>query len=281
MVENLDTLLKTEEQTTVVEQASDDIFKNSKIKIKNICRALCLPSKRYNPQKTIESLEDYLSETTTRKRILYSEISSFVFGLRPEQQGNFATNIESLLGYSAIEENAVDEEHYKIIVKIYDHFQLALQQKSLSTSATEIATALLVDSMSEAEKKITARVTRAAKIDTKKIEKQYITILGIFASVVLSFVGGITFSSSVLQNIQSASIYRLLIVIDLLAIVLINTIYVLVKFICQINDKDIKLFKMKWVNVALIGVAVLIVLAWIIDARALAEFLKRGFPWIV
>lgn len=34
----------------------------------------------------------------------------------------------------------------------------------------------------------------------KGVEKEYITILGIFAAIVLAFVGGITFSNSVLAK---------------------------------------------------------------------------------
>lgn len=282
MAENFDTLLKTEEQPTetIIEQVNEDIFKSSKLKIKGICKALCLPSKRYNPQRTIDDIKKYLAEKSTKERILYSEISSFIYGLQADEQGNFATNIENLLLYASNSNNKVPEDHYKIIVKIYDHFQLALQQKSLNTNATDVIKTYFVESMSKAEYVILERVLEAAKVDTKKIEKQYITILGIFASVVLSFVGGITFSSSVLQNIDAVSIYRLLAVIDILALVLINTIYVLIKFISQINDKDFKLFRIKWLNISLIIAGILVVIAWIIDAKALADFISQWLPWI-
>ena len=41
------------------------------------------------------------------------------------------------------------------------------------------------------------------------MQKEYITILGIFAAIVLAFTGGIVFSSSVLENIDKPSIYRI------------------------------------------------------------------------
>ena len=134
--------------------------------------------------------------------------------------------------------------------------------------------------MNSAEKVISERVSESVKIDTKKIEKQYITILGIFAAVVLSFVGGLTFSSSVLQNIDAVSIYRLLLVVDILGLILINTIYVLVKFICQINDKDFKIFKMKYVNIALIAFGALVTVAWFLDIKSFADFINQYLPWI-
>ena len=112
------------------------------------------------------------------------------------------------------------------------------------------------------------------------VQKEYITILGIFSSVVLAFVGGITFSSSVLQNIDAVSIYRLLMIIDLLAMVLINSIYILIKFIMHINNKGEPLFGIKKVNIAMGIIAFVIIIAWFVDVKSLSEFIGGFLPWI-
>ena len=44
------------------------------------------------------------------------------------QRGAFATNLEKLLLYSLDDGNSISEDSKKIIVKIYDHSQLALHQ---------------------------------------------------------------------------------------------------------------------------------------------------------
>jgi len=67
--------------------------------------------------------------------------------------------------------------------------------------------------------------------------------------MVLVFVGEITFSSLVLQNVGAVSIYRLLITVDLLAFILINVICMLVKFIFVINEKPYGESGVKHVNV--------------------------------
>ncbi len=276
MAKNFETLLKTEEQSKTTIQTNDDILRFSKSKIKRICKALCLSSKDYDPKKTVGAIEKYLQEKNTKGRILYSEISSFVYGLEEEQQGNFATNIESLLSFSLNATNQVSEEHYKVIVKIYDHFQLALHQKSLNSNTEEVIKKHLVSSMDSAKDIIKDELRE----DVKHVEKEYISILGIFASIVFAFIGGVTFSTSVLQNINAISIYRLLLITVLLALVLTNTIYILIRFICHINNKDIKLFKMRWFNIIFGAVGILIVIAWIIDIKALATFIEQYLPWI-
>ena len=71
-------------------------------------------------------------------------------------------------------------------------------------------------------------------------QTQYITILGIFAAIVLAFVGGLTFSTSVLAHIQEASSYRLVFVMGFIALFVGNILYYLFDFLLKITDKKPK-----------------------------------------
>ena len=95
--------------------------------------------------------------------------------------------------YSLDDNNNVSEDSKRIIIKIYDHFQLALHQ-------IENVNNIFASSIEEAKENL--------KKEIKGVEKEYISILGIFAAIVLAFVGGITFSTSVLQNISSVSVWK-------------------------------------------------------------------------
>lgn len=68
----------------------------------------------------------------------------------------------------------------------------------------------------------------------KMQKKEYITILGIFAAIVLAFTGGMIFSSSVLEYMHSVSIYRILLITLVIGLILFNVIYALVWFISKI-----------------------------------------------
>lgn len=180
------------------------------------------------------------------------------------QRGIFATNLEKLLLYSLDDDNSVSEDCKKMIVKIYDHFQLALHQ-------IENVNNIFADSIEEAKKNLQKQI--------KGVEKEYISILGIFASIVLAFVGGITFSTSILQNISAVSAFRLLLVVDFLAFVLINVIYILVKFIFTINEKNAKLFNIKVLNIACLVIAIIIVISWILNVNQIPDFVSEFLPW--
>ena len=218
--DNLDVLFRTTDNTTMSLEKSKK-FNNTKRKINAICKALTLETQKYDPQKTVEDINTYIASPNKLDRILYSEISNYVFSLEMAQRGIFATNLEKLLLYSLNENNNISEDSKKLIVKIYDHVQLALHQ-------IENVNNIFANSIEEAKENLQREI--------KGVEKEYISILGIFAAIVLAFVGGITFSTSILQNISAVSVFRLLLVIDFLAFVLINVIYILVKFIFTINE---------------------------------------------
>ena len=261
--DEFDVLLRTNDNTKVSLDKSK-IFINTKRIINSICKALILGTQVYDPQKTVDNIRAYISAQNKLDRILYSEISNFVFSLEMTERGVFATNIEKLLLYSLDENNSVGVDCRNIIIKIYDHSQLALHQ-------IENANNIFSNSLEDAKMNLHKEI--------KGIEKEYISILGIFAAIVLAFVGGITFSTSVLQNISCSSVFRLLLVVDFLAFILVNVIYILVKFIFTINDKDAKLFNIKVIDFACLGIAVVIVIAWMLNVNQLPEFISKFLPW--
>lgn len=261
--DNLDVLFRTTDNTKISLEQSKK-FNNTKRKINAICKALTLETQKYDPARTVENINTYIASPNKLDRILYSEISNYVFSLDMTERGIFATNIEKLLLYSLDENNNVAEDSKKVIVKIYDHFQLVLHQ-------IENANNIFANSIEEAKENL--------KKEIKSVEKEYISILGIFASIVLAFVGGITFSTSVLQNISEVSVFRLLLVIDFLAFVLINIIYILVKFIFTINEKNAQMFKVKTLNIVCLAIALVIIVAWLLSINQLPDFIFEFLPW--
>lgn len=162
----------------------------------------------------------------------------------------FADNLENVK--QRIMSN--ESEEYTIVFnksfnKLYDHLNLEIGRynsyylKYLKSMEAEKqlnnANALL----SEAQEKVSS-MSKETMDALKSSQKDYISILSVFAAIVLAFTGGITFSTSVLQNIDSVSIYRICFVMLILGFILLNTIYVLVYYLNKIvykrekNDKN-------------------------------------------
>lgn len=101
------------------------------------------------------------------------------------------------------------------------------------------------DRQIEKTKEALANLQKTSKAVVDKMEsvqKESITILGIFASIVFAFTAGMLFSSSVLENIDKASPYRLVGVALLIGIVITNLIVLLLLYIDRIRMvKQIKI----------------------------------------
>ena len=93
-------------------------------------------------------------------------------------------------------------------------------------------------------------------------QKEYITILGIFAAVVLTFTGGIAFSTSVLNNIAQVSVYRTVFISLVIGLVLINILFGLFYYISSLVNKDKRLYPLFFSNVVIIILLIATIVAW-------------------
>ena len=188
-----------------------------------------------------------------------------------------AQNIQTIKdGYipKNLDENGDNIDISKAIIKLYDHTNLDIARINYTKTMTnetmsELAkNRLLLESLKEkvcesedALEKISNKALYDLKQFSSKVQKrqedmqkEYITILGIFAAIVLAFTGGIVFSSSVLENIDKSSIYRISLMAFIIGIVFFNLIWILIDFIQDINGKIVRK-KRIWflVNLVLIG----------------------------
>lgn len=131
------------------------------------------------------------------------------------------------------------------IRKLYDHVSLDIARMGYSDAADrEVSQESSIAEVQGQVNELKDDVLRQSKAinkslgDAKNAQKEYIAILGIFAAVVLAFTGGIAFSTSVLQNIHSASIYRLVLVASIIGLVLVNVLFGLFYYIDRIVKQE-------------------------------------------
>ncbi|MBR1487256.1 MAG: hypothetical protein IJ597_08390, partial [Synergistaceae bacterium] len=149
---------------------------------KAICQSLSVVTSEYEAQNTILRVREFVLTDDRTFRIIYSEINSWYMSLDQEKRGAVLSNVDSLLqfvtGNASMNEN---DTVIKIIFKIYDHFQLVNTQIANMKSTIE---------------PIITEVKESFNSDIKIVEREHTTILGIFAAIVLAFVGTFTFSTS-------------------------------------------------------------------------------------
>lgn len=230
----------------------------------------------------------YEPESNEYWRHFYSDILSTLTQIDSDDfDGSLdvlAQNMQVLKdGYQAVNyDEDVIIDIGKSIIKLYDHTNLEIARinytKTLNnTVKSDVAQAKMLTSglqaqIKDAEQKnekneiefrnATKKYNEEIEMNQKKMQNEYITILGIFASIVLSFTGGLAFSSSVLNNISSVSIYRLSFIAFVIGLVFFDLIWVLLDFIRDINGKVIR---KKWLFIA---VNIIMILGMLADCLA-------------
>ena len=108
-------------------------------------------------------------------------------------------------------------EHYRIFSSFYDvrskETALEILENVKKEAADKANEAVKTATEESAKKAVESAVEEKMKEVTKDISETSVTILGIFAGIVLTIVAGLFYSSSVIDNINSASIYKLISVI--------------------------------------------------------------------
>ena len=93
-------------------------------------------------------------------------------------------------------------------------------------------------------------------------QREYIAILGIFASIVITFNAGAIYSSSVLENIAAVGIYRLLTVSIVIGMVLINLLFGLFYYINLLVNRKRNIWPLGISNVVFLILLGIVVVCW-------------------
>ena len=204
-----------------------------------ILQELLLDLARIDTNITKENLEQYIFKLQDIYKDDFRHLYSGMFGVitrvdadndlnMAKLQGNIQTLYESAVQCLNEGRGHVTQALCDKLEKLYDHVNLEISRISYTQEIAQ----RMEDKNRKAGEEIKSLSEKAANM-----QKDYITILGIFSSIVITFVAGMVFSSSVLENIDKVSIYRLTFVIILIALLLFNLLNLLLDFIAKVNLK--------------------------------------------
>ncbi len=159
----------------------------------------------------------------------YSKITTIILSSTRDKEQAFMTLTQNIRILKEAKDDKEIEAIKPKLEKLYDHMDLEcirLQDFDEKMSRVKDVSNKL-DDLNKNYKKLSEELN--------KQQTQYITILGIFASIVLTFVVGLAFSTSVLSNIDKANAYRLVFVMAFIALFFGNILYLLFSFLSRIS----------------------------------------------
>ncbi|WP_107943935.1 hypothetical protein [Campylobacter concisus] len=203
-------------------------------KLKDILDSLITPLDKDKHEDIIKKLRDVYGDQKYRHS--YSIINNHLMKTIKNdisKLSQIAENIREIY-LDQVEKN--NDEVTDRIFKLYDHINLeAVQLQFMASTSKQITEAR--DQVEDTKEQICAQAKSIENIEANlaKGQTSYITILGIFASIIIAFVATLSFSTSVLQNIDKPNTFKLIAIICFLSIFIVNILNLLFNFIREIH----------------------------------------------
>lgn len=265
-------LEKTEKEVSKIKRAKIKIETMSE-DMEKICKTLSQSSKFFDSQRTFTQINAYIDK---HDRLLYADISNYIFHLGSEELVSvFQTNLEMVLEYvlsdryteriniAANDEKQKLERSRKVILKMYDHVNLAKRQYNE-----------LKESDDDFEMKFKKSFQSHQVELTREMSSQLVTLVGIFTAIAFVVFGGISSLDNVFQNgMADIPLLRVMIIGIVWSLCMINLVFIFLFCVGKITKLSFKfpnavqnsLTKkypiIFWSNYLLVGM--LLILCWV------------------
>lgn len=173
----------------------------------------------------------------------------------------------------AIEKRAQEAEELVLTTSLTISASQQSINKSLKNAEKKMSE---VQTQVESAEKAAQQAVTDSRETTKKLsdsQKEYISILGIFASIILVLMTGVTFSAAVLESVSKTNIIVVIIAALTIGLVLFNIVYILFDYIDRlVHGSTSKRIELWWVpNIVMGGLLALAIFAWILGASEYRE----------
>jgi len=203
--------IKIDKTTNGIEFAIDDkvITDEMSEKVTEICTLLLMDTNKFEEEKVFNRIFQYIK---AYRRLLYSQISNMVYACFNEHTteeasnilGTMISNIEKIVAYTStqqykdrkektkrLDEKKIYEDTEKVLIKIWDHVNLAQTQYSGLRQTDE-----------EYKRKFDKSITPFKEELVKDMNAQLLTMVSIFTALAFLVFGGISSLGSIFSNYE-------------------------------------------------------------------------------
>lgn len=202
--------------------------------INHICNDLFEPTWQFDEKETFDRIYRYVKE---HDRVLYSVISNYVFQSSSDEVFSICqTNIDKILKYIDSDEHIQECNKLrgndkikmikteKVIIKIYDHVNLAKRQFTELKLTEE-----------DFKKKFENNISPFKAEFTKDMNAQLITLVSIFTALAFLLFGGISSLDNIFEKIDSVPVLKIVISASAWGLGIVNLIFVFILCISKMT----------------------------------------------
>ena len=214
-------------------------------------------SKRHNDKRTIlDKFNEFKNIYTHKYRHSYAYIFSVVNKIKKESSEDSPfLNIQYNLDYLKEEEMtklADNDDRYTSVVKFFDHLSLEISrftvwleyesrikkyQNDLNDNQEKLKR--LQEKLENDLEENLSKSLIELKNETSKVKTDFVTILSIFAAVIIGFAGVLGFGGNLMANLKDVLIYKAVFMMLISGLVLFNGIFVMLHIIAKLTGRSI------------------------------------------
>ena len=212
-------------------KSSNPAFLNQmQVQILNLCRALdqSVATGQFNCEDWIFELKKYISDS--QNRLLYNDISNYIFSKNSREYGSMMTNLDTVIDYAMtyLRPDKENELLYKTILKFYDHLNLAQKQVEMFDSDRKSL-------QQDIELEVKTEISNA----TKDITSQLVGLVALFTAMSFLVFGGIASLDSIFKSVElfvnlQSSVLPVLLVAVAWAFCMMNLLFSFMYFVLRL-----------------------------------------------
>lgn len=203
-----------------------------------ICTMLSSETKKFDAKVFFEKMYKYIVQ---KDRLLYTNVTNYIFTLNDEQFGVLQTNIDNVVNYMYAEQFGVDfeqqmksrrrecERTQRAVLKLWDHVNLARRQSLLFEQKNSDYQRIVDEKMENASAKV-----------SKEMNMQLISLVSIFTALSFLLFGGLSSLDNILDGAKDIPILKLLITGNIWCLCMMNLIFVFMFFVAKLTKLNIK-----------------------------------------
>lgn len=205
--------------------------------------------KENDNDKLFEYVNEFKKIYANDYRHEYSQVFHFILEIREKEDIEFlSNNIVNVLNYLDENSDIANDEIINKISKLLDHITLEIQRLQYYINRSFIENIKInnedikkeIKEIKEDKNKINIAY-RKTKANIENLQKDFITVIGIFITIIVTITSGTSILSSAFTSVSSLPIHRSILYISLASIAVSNITTSFVYMISKILDKDISI----------------------------------------